>query len=338
MRDNLRSDTPPNIISRFRSRTPVSHVAEHADQSDHSITAQGLVAMQACVLHATVSVKVLRFAQVPPRSGCDWSCRFLYVWPPPQDLSQSAQTDQSEISQSLGSAAWHPAVCFMASLQALPAPRAGVSTSRVRYFCWGLAKLQPIQSVHWPRPQSCDSLTQRPSLHGIAFRMMPEQGCPPNCAGRDTRRSAALYPSHDALHSVHCPHSENSQSTGRSVSHGAVSLRFPPQGLPSPIGGAKSWRLRYLWSTEESHCVQSDHPERAQSWLSAEHSGLGQLFDSIFGPTQGLPHSLFTLSMLRWRKHRPLQPPASYQLAQEPNWQFTGWHAAPHAGSPSHLA
>mmetsp|Transcript_32598 Transcript_32598/g.103394 ORF Transcript_32598/g.103394 Transcript_32598/m.103394 type:complete len:279 (-) Transcript_32598:646-1482(-) len=181
MSDNLRSEAP-NIISRLRSLRPVSHVAEHADQSDQSITAQGLVEVQAWVLHATVSVRTLRFPHVPPCSGCDWRCRFLYVWPPPHDLSQSAQADQSEISQSLGSSAWQPAVCFMASLQALPVPIAGISTSRVRYVCWGLAKLQPIQSVHWLKPQSCDWLTQRPSLHGIVFRMMPEQGCPPSRA------------------------------------------------------------------------------------------------------------------------------------------------------------
>mmetsp|Transcript_43991 Transcript_43991/g.124256 ORF Transcript_43991/g.124256 Transcript_43991/m.124256 type:complete len:428 (-) Transcript_43991:193-1476(-) len=245
---------PAEMTDRDRIATPKPHSAEHDDHAAQSDSWQTSF-QHAAEPHAPVS-RMLGGSLRSGKTQCSrlTMCLVRSRWPSHVAV-QPDQPVQSDSLQLLGATArftGHPIVSSSLWLQCAPSPSAGISTARLRYFWWGLAALQPSQSVHESSTHGAGA-TQECTLHGSASRVgspSPKspsfaQGLPPHCASCTTRRERNFQPvPQSRLQVVHPVHSDTLQSNASDNAHGLVMFQEPSQGWPPKTSLTAIFRSR----------------------------------------------------------------------------------------------
>mmetsp|Transcript_69357 Transcript_69357/g.125056 ORF Transcript_69357/g.125056 Transcript_69357/m.125056 type:complete len:387 (+) Transcript_69357:3447-4607(+) len=320
--------------STFRDRffEPSPQRAGQSDQSLQLESAQSLGSevAQGPVLHGWMDSR-LWLPQLPPELlGSFNSLRRIFC-PPPQILSHADHRLQPEMKQSWACGLGQPAVSWSPGGQGLP-PGPGAEMMRRWRNCWRWPVSAPTASLSWQPPQSVQALTWQPvALHGSSVHVSvavvaPRHGSPPDLASTSMRRDLVRRPSpHVALHSDQACQAEKLQAIGCGPRPQALVILVEPiHDWPSGLFSCAMERERVDWSRVDAHLVQADHAEKLQSCSLFMHLARMCLSDSIFGPSQGLPHSLFETFTPRWRKRMPVQPPAENHSPQLANVQSTG--------------
>jgi hypothetical protein len=248
-------------------------------------------------LQSFVSSIGQRFLQKPPSLGGVIKLRFLNVWPPPQSASHFIHSAHAENSQATASGLEQGTVSMSEPLKRLPSPLASCEILRSRYLCGWIFQSHEDHELHAPGTASCDGHAL--IVHSRDSSVAPEHGPPPCSAGVAMRRIRRKRPlPHVTLHVVHSRHSAKAQFIGGgAVPQASVSFIVPSQAVPPLFAGWSTPRVRKRWSLGEAHKLHSLQLDNWQFCAWSKHSGFTISFVAILGPSQGWPHSLFTVWM-----------------------------------------